>query len=229
LVVYPSGRKVWFYVYQIGSGAARKRRWHEIGTFPEFTLAEACSIAAGLRAEVAHGGDPEEAKTFGELFEVWLEGHAKKKLATWESEEARYKRHLQATLGATRYSEIERRDVREVRDAVMESAGPIESNRVVELFNRVMNWCVDEDRAKFNPAARLKKVGDERRRERVLSNDELRRLWAELDRPIAVDHESGGLTVADLAAAVAVRCALCAQALDGDRATARGSDWDAKG
>ncbi len=76
LLVYPSGRKVWFYVYQIGSGMTRKRRWHEIGTFPEFTLAEACSIAAGLRTEVAHGGDREEAKTLDELFQLWLDEHA---------------------------------------------------------------------------------------------------------------------------------------------------------
>ena len=217
LLAYPSGRKVWFYVYQIGSGATRKRRWHEIGTFPEFTLAEACTAAAGLRTEVAHGGDPEDAKTFGELFQLWLDSHAKKKLATWQSEEARYARHLQAVFGSKAYTDIERRDVREIRDVVLERAGPIESNLVVALFNRVMNWAVDEDRAKFNPAARLKKVGDARRRERVLSNDELRCLWAVLDRPLAVDHENGGLTEADLAAAVAVRRALKLLIVTGQR------------
>jgi integrase len=80
-----------------------------------------------------------------------------------------------------------------------------------------MNWAVDEDRAKFNPAARLKKVGDERRRERVLTNDEIKRLWLEWDQPLIVDYEIGGLTEADLAAAVAVRRALKLLLVTGQR------------
>ena len=217
LVVHPTGRKVWFYLYQIGKGTSRKRRWHEIGTFPEFTLADACKVAGGVRTEVAKGGDPADAKTFEELFHLWLREHAQKRLATWKDEEARYVRHLQPGIGSRPYIEIERKDVREVRDKVLQQSGPIESNRVVALFNRVMNWAVDEDRAKFNPAARLKKVGDERRRERVLTNDELGRLWAELDRPLVVDHEYGGLTQCDLAAAVAVRCAIKLLIVTGQR------------
>ena len=109
--------------------------------------------------------------------------------------------HLAKALGSRPIAKIERKDVREVRDNVAEGAGPIQSNRVVALFNRVMNWAVHEDRAKFNPAARLKKIGEEQRRERVLTNDELARVWAELDKPIEVDTKAGGLNAADLAAA----------------------------
>lgn len=217
LVVHPTGRKVWFYVYQLGSGASRKRRWREIGTFPEFTLAEASDLAAGLRAEVAKGDDPEDAKSFGELYDMWLREHAKKKLATWRDEEARYQRHLQPLLGSKLHVEIERKDVREIRDQVLDRSGPIESNRVVALFNRIMNWAVDEDRAKFNPASRLKKVGEERRRERVLTSDELKRLWTELNRSLVVDREVGGLSQSNLPAAVAVRRAIKLLILTGQR------------
>lgn len=217
LIIHPTGRKVWFALYQLGAGASRERRWHEIGTFPEISLADACAAAGSIRTEVAKGGDPEEAKTFDELFQKWLAEHAKKKVDTWKYEEARYNRHLKADLGCTAYADIERKDVRQIRDEVLESAGPIESNRVVALFNRVMNWAVDEDHAKFNPAARLKKVGEERRRERVLTNDELKRLWTELDRPLVVDHKKGGLTEADLVAAVAVRRAIKLLIVTGQR------------
>jgi integrase len=208
LIVHSTGRKVWFALYQIGKGVTRERRWHEIGTFPEFSLANACTEAGRVRTEVAKGGDPEEAKTFDELFQMWVSEHAKKKVGTWKDEEARYNRHLKADVGAKAYVDIERKDVRKIRDDVLEGSGPIESNRVVALFNRVMNWAVDEDRAKFNPAARLKKVGEERRRERVLTAEELKRIWLELDKPLTVDHDRGGLTDSDLKAAVAVRRAI---------------------
>ena len=63
LVIHPTGRKVWFALYQLGRGASRQRRWQEIGTFPEFSLAEACKEAGQVRTEVAKGGDPEAPKT----------------------------------------------------------------------------------------------------------------------------------------------------------------------
>ena len=217
LAVHPSGRKTWHVVYLIGnSRQGGSRHWHEIGDAGDIPLPKACEKAAAVRVELANGNDPKGAKTFGELFEAWLEGHGKK-LATWKDEESRYHMHLAKALGGRPIAKIERKDVREVRDNVAESAGPIQSNRVVALFNRVMNWAVDEDSAKFNPAARLKKIGEEQRRERILTNDELARVWAELDNPIEVDTKAGGLNAADLAAAEATRRALKLLVLTGQR------------
>ncbi len=42
-------------------------------------------------------------------------------------------------------------------------------------------------------------------------------MWQELDTPLAVDHESGGLTESDLKAAIAVRQALKLLAITGQR------------
>jgi len=130
LVVHPTGRKVWFVVYQLGRGRGRKRRWYDVGTFPEFSLADASKEAARIRSEVVKGIDPEAPKTFEELFQMWLAAHAKKKVSTWKEEEARYNRHLKTEVGDKIYTNIERKDVGEIRDGVLERSGPIESNRV---------------------------------------------------------------------------------------------------
>ena len=149
-------------------------------------------------AHVADGEDPSrpELTTFGALFDAWLEQHAKKKIDTWKDEKRRYEMYLSGppavgapaedpvpyrikkglALGPRVFAEIDRKDVGAVRDEVLEKAGPIQSNRIVALFNRVANWAVEEGHAKFNPAARLRKLGEERRRERVLTSDELTRL-----------------------------------------------------
>ena len=79
-----------------------------------------------------------------------------------------------------------------------------------------MNWAVDEDRAKFNPACRLKKVGEEQRRERVLTPEELKRVWHELAEPLVV-LPSGGLNETDLEAAKRVRLALKLLIITGQR------------
>ena len=221
LVVHPTGRKVWFVVYQQGEGREnRKQRWIELGPHapeePGWTLDKACDEARRILGTVDTGLDPTAPSTFGELFTSWLTEHAKKQLTTWADEERRYQLHLQSSLGTKKIEAIERKDVREIRDSVLESAGPIQSNRVVALFNRVMNWAVDEDRAKFNPAARLKKVGEENRRERILSPEELKRVWHELDQPLVV-LPSGGLNETDLEAAKRVRLALRLLIITGQR------------
>jgi integrase len=217
LAVYATGRRTWLVRYQTGKGERRKERTQVIGDAEHVGLAEACKRRAEIMAEAGRGGDPRSPKTFGELFRAWLEGHAKKQLATWSDEEKRYRMHLAKPLEACLFAEIQRKDVREIRDNVAAKAGPIQSNRVVALFNRVANWAVDEDHASFNPANRLRKIGQERRRERVLSDDELRRLWAALDEPLAVNHEDGGLSEADLPAALAMRRAIMLLLILGQR------------
>jgi hypothetical protein len=226
LVVHPSGRKVWFVRYQVGRSKARQQRWQVIGDHSySKSLAMVCAEAKRILSRVADGEDPSkpELTPFGALFNAWLEQHAKKKLDTWKDEKRRYEMYFsgppaigaltgdavpyrikkELALGPRVLAEIERRDVGAVRDEVLETAGPIQSNRVVALFNRVANWAVEEGHAKFNPAARLRKLGEERRRERVLTPDELTRLWAEFNREIVVDHRAGGHTEFDLPAAIA--------------------------
>jgi integrase len=240
LVVHPSGRKVWFVRYQVGRGRTRQQRWHEIGNLCESrSLAKACAEAKHVMARVADGEDPSkrELTTFDALFSAWLEQHAKRKLDTWKDEKRRYEMYFSGSstdstlpddavpyrikkelaLGPRIFAEIERRDVGAVRDEVLDKAGPIQSNRVVALFNRVANWSVEEGHVKFNPAARLRKLGEERRRERLLSPDELVRLWDELNREIVIDRLAGGQTTFDLPATIAIRRALKLLCLTGQR------------
>ena len=213
---------------QANPGSSSSSEIGEYSDHPDgWTLDKAIEQNKSNQAKASTGIDPQAPTTFGELFKAWLEEHAKKQLKAWEDEERRYGLQLKKPLADKLIADIERKDVREIRDTVVENSGPIQSNRVIALFNRVMNWAVDEDRAKFNPAARLKKVGEEQRRERVLTPDEFKRLWHELDQPLVVDsrpkgqkhdpNRKGGLTDTDLQAAVATRRAIKLLMLTGQR------------
>lgn len=222
-VVYKSGRKVFAGDIRSKDG---KRSSVELGEYDRerFGPNEALASLRAERERRARPVDERDEVTFGDLFQDWLDRHAKAKLATWADEERRYQMHLRDVIGETKFSTLERKDIREIRDTVAEKAGPIQSNRVVALFQRVANWAVDEDRARFNPAARLKKTGDEKRRERILTDDEIKAIWAEITKPLTVDvrrddgtKASGGLTGADLPAAMATRRALQVLFLTGQR------------
>src|SRR5690606_10363770 len=54
-------------------------------------------------------------------------------------------------------------------------------NNVLILINRVLNWGVDEGLLEFNPAARLRKVGEVKPRERVLVDADIPKFWGALE------------------------------------------------
>ena len=58
---------------------------------------------------------------------------------------------------------------------------PIMSNRVLALVKKMFNFALDREWIDANPAARLKPVAPETARDRVLSPEEIRTFWRELD------------------------------------------------
>ena len=80
----------------------------------------------------------------------------------------------------SRLEGISRDDIAAIRDRLFADGTPIESNRVVALFNRVMNYGVEERHLQSNPGQRLRKLGEEKARSRYLKEVDLRRLWTGL-------------------------------------------------
>ena len=97
---------------ELGKGEGLKRKWREIGPYSSHEegwdiLAKACEKNRGIQGELKFTGlDPSAPKTFSELFNAWLDGHAKEKLATWQDEERRYRLHLEKPLGKRKVAEI---------------------------------------------------------------------------------------------------------------------------
>jgi integrase len=64
---------------------------------------------------------------------------------------------------------------------------PIMANRILARVSRLFSFAVERDWIEANPALRIVKPGDEKSRDRVLSRDELRELWAALHQTEAKD------------------------------------------
>lgn len=226
LDVFTTGKRVWYARYEVGRGKLRRSRSYRIGNASHVGLAMAVDKCREVMAGVdVQGIDPQlrkrlgatEAKTFGELFESWYERHALVRLARPRHERMNYDNHLKKTFGSVSITEIKRTDVAKLRDRLVVDSGPVSSNNIVTLFNRVMNWAVDEGMIEFNPAHRLRKVGLERPRERVLSETEIRVFWQALERldTATDDHIKEGKPGRMLS--LATRCALRIMLLTGQR------------
>ena len=180
--VTDKGTKSFFVIYPVGG----KRRRRGLGRYPLVSLAEARAKARETLVAVSQGEDPQEAReseqsglTFAEMADSFLEGYADANhSAAWRREEERLlRKKILPTLGEKRASEITRRDVIDLLDVVAER-GVALANRVRAVLSSIYNWALSRDLVEHNPVVGVKKAGKERPRERVLSEAEIRHVWA---------------------------------------------------
>ena len=186
LTVLPSGRKQFAIRYRFRG----KQRRFVLGDFPQLSLAQARKRAKRAQVQIADGGDPAgerraavapRSDTVAALADDYLRKHARifKKSAT-EDERILIASVLPAW-GDRSVGELTRRDVRALVEDVAERA-PIMGNRVLALVRKMLNFAADHDWIDANPAARVRPPAPETSRERVLTDDELRRIWRLLER-----------------------------------------------
>lgn len=186
LSICPSGKRTWYVRYQPGGRENRVFRQYTIGDATSVGLAAATKAAHDVVNKVkVHDRDPvaervekkREAMTFGDLFEDWYERHAKPKLARAETDRIYYNRHLKAEFDRKRLSELKRTEIARFRDKLASKATPLVSNEALMLMNRVLNWALDEGMLDANPAARLRRAGKAKPRERVLPPADISKFW----------------------------------------------------
>lgn len=178
------GRKSWVLMYRF---QGRQRRL-TLGTFPALSLADARLKAKEALLEAARGTDPASVKaaertaeTFEELSEEYLTRHAKAKKRSWKEDERIIKRELLPRWKNLKAKAIQRREVIHLLDGIVDRGAPIQANRVLALARKVFNFGIQRDLVSTNPCWQIPAPGKEKRRDRVLSPDELKAFWKFLD------------------------------------------------
>jgi integrase len=177
------GARAWVIKYKVRG----RSRWLTLGSYPLISLAGARKKAKRQFARVVQGEDPaaerrtaNEAATFGKLAQDYIEKHAKPKKRSWKEDQRILTKYVPRSWQATLARDITRREVREVVERLAADT-PIMANRVLACLRKVFNFGIDREAIEANPAARIARPSAERQRDRVLSADELRRLWGVLD------------------------------------------------
>ena len=115
--------------------------------------------------------------TFRYVATEYLEKHAKVKKRKWKEDERLIHKELLPHWDRRKADKITRRDVIEVLDGIANRGAPIQANRVLSLISKIFNWAIGRDLVENNPARLVAKPGKESRRERVLSEEEIRLVW----------------------------------------------------
>jgi integrase len=169
---------VFYYVRYRHLGAQIVR---SLGRHGPMTPDTARSKARQLLGVVAGGADPFAQALTGESFGATLDRYLNRKRASLKpssfSETERYLRNSSSPLHRLRLGEIDRRKIAALLGEIETGSGPVSRNRARSALSSFFSWCVSEGLLDTNPVTGTAKADEGGSRERVLTPDELRRLW----------------------------------------------------
>ena len=177
--------RTWLFQYRI----AGKTRRLVIGQAPAVRAGRARQIAAELHAKVKLGHDPALEKririerashTLGGLVDKYLTQQRGQLRPNSYRQVARHLERLASPLHALPVDAVDRQAIAARLNSIEQNSGAVTANRVRSTMSAMFTWGMKEGLVLANPVINTNKR-EERPRERVLSDAELRLIWNALD------------------------------------------------
>jgi integrase len=194
LIISPKGKRSFSVVAR---GPDNKQVWKQIGDAANMTVAVARAEAAAAVARVKAGKapllppEPPEAapETFREVAERfvarWVDKGGKKQdgvpLRSKREIERQLKKYVYPKWGDKPFVSIRRGAVTELLDELVDNNGAVQADRVLATLAKLFNWYRQYDEMYVSPIIpEMKRAGSHvgRARKRILTDDEIRTLWA---------------------------------------------------
>ena len=173
------GSKVWSMFYRHG-GKLRRRT---LGIYPAMSLAEAREAWRETRRLVALGQDPgrvsaKRSDTVASVVEEWLKRDKRdaKPSSIYQTRTA-LARDVLPVWGERPINTISKRDVIELLDGIIDRGAPGKARSVHAHLHRLFRWSVGREIIPISPMEGLQGPAPAGRRDRVLSDDELVKIW----------------------------------------------------
>jgi integrase len=168
---YPSGRRSW--LYRSRKGGSWKTR--NLGEWPGVSLAEARNKAAHLDKRVLP-----ESVTFGALLDEWFQRRIEPRYKVTKNIEV-YVTKGKAEAGNTTLPQL---TTKLLTDILVEyaDAAPVAANRCLSNWKLALKYAVERgyiERSPLENSTSAVAGGEEKSRDRVLTDDEIRALWAD--------------------------------------------------
>ena len=211
LKIHTTGTKTWIFRYRLNGKQTRVTLGqygdalteNETGGLSEgktfLSLKIAIDKASEKRKLVNQGIDPahevrinneekRKAPTVENLVELYIDRHAKKKKKSWKEDERILKKDVLPEWAKIKIANIRRRDIIAIVDSVADRGAPIGANRTLACIRRMFNYAIERDLLESSPCFRVKASGKEYRRDRVLTENEIKSIWRVLDSGVISPH-----------------------------------------
>lgn len=177
LRVFPTGRKVFTVKYRYGLTQRRL----PLGVHPRISLAEARNKALEALRLVDEGIDPAaRRRQIGMSVESicgdFIRQYARPRNRSWKEAERILQREFVAVHGQRDIREIKHHDILELMDGAIERGAAYQANRIHSNLRKLFNWCMERGIVDVSPVMGTKPPTREQARDRVLTDDEIRKL-----------------------------------------------------
>lgn len=198
---HPEGQKIFMVAYRAADGTKRKPK---VGVFGAITLEQAREAAKTMLSRVALGEDPSAkrqeargASTVSELCDVYIREVAEQhsKPSYLKQQKRMVENKIKPNLGSRKVASVTRADIQTLHNSLKEA--PYEANRVLALASVIFRHAeLRGMRQEGSNPCRLVKKYRERRRERLLSDDEVGRILTALQEVDMAGSEPRSATLA---------------------------------
>ena len=181
LIVQPSGARSWAVRYRY-NGISRKQT---LGAYPVIDLATARRLGTKALRAVADGRDPaserqeQRANSVAAVVAEFLAKHGQRNYRprTFQEAQRLLRQNLVARWGNQPLASITRKQLRDMLDQLMANDTPMLANRVHSITRKLFGWAVEHEIIEASPFAGLKAPAEEKSRDRILTDQELRAVW----------------------------------------------------
>jgi integrase len=204
--VTDKGKRTFVLVHRFGKKSPRPR---EVGVYPAMTLSDARTKARGWLELLSRGIDPaaESAaaeanpQTLSDALDRFAKDHLSRRRTgesverslrmeflaqrkddngNWATDQDLLKKGCGAWRGKA-LAAIDRKEIVRLVVGVHDSGRPIQANRLLSYLKKLFNFCVERGLLDASPALNVKKPSEENKRDRVLSDAEIRAVWKACD------------------------------------------------
>ena len=116
-------------------------------------------------------GQATSGMTVAGLVDAYLADPEKSALRSRDEIERRLRRNVVPVIGAVKLSELRRRDVLNVTDAMLRRGVKVEATRVFEDVRGMVRWAVQNEYLEANPLDGMEKPAEAPSSDRVLTDD----------------------------------------------------------
>jgi integrase len=194
------GTAAWVLRYRIGG----KQKEVTLGNYPDLTLNKARELAAEKRVEVQQGKDVAQVKqeqklaltaagTVAELCTAFFERTVKGRIKRPDLVKAMLDNDVVRVLGKMRIESVKPADVDRMVLGIVKRGAPIMANRTLTITKAVFDFAIRRHWIEYNPASAFNRSdagGEEKARQRSLSDAEITRLFQAFEKAGPVFHVS---------------------------------------
>lgn len=184
IIISPKGMRKW----QLSFRWQGELKWMDLGKYPFVSIDEARRkvrenlhlLDKGINPLTKH--DPINPNlTVEKLSDEYLSKWAKPRKKTWREDERLLNVEVLKHWKDRAATEITRREVVLLLERIYDRGAPIASNNVLRLIRKMYNFGIERGLLEKSPVIGIRQLAENRTRDRVLTDDEIRDFWFGLD------------------------------------------------